>query len=222
MKRTVLLITAMSVLWVLPLSAQDSGTFSKFTFSLGTGITTPLNPTAQYTGVSGNFAASLGYKLSNRQSVNGEFLYSGLPGSVYVIQPVKLPTVSSNVYYLGANYRYQVDRIGGSVFGIYGIVGGGWYDRYITVDQTYIVPAGTPCVPIWTWWGYACDSNGYVSSYTVAKKGGSTGGFNGGFGFSIALGGGKWKFFSEARYHYAFNENVPTTMIPVTLGIRYR
>ncbi len=219
-KRIILLISALAGLWVLPLHAQDYGKFDKFTFSVGGGITTPLNPTAQFTGISGNFITSAGYKISKEHSINGEFMVAGLPGSVYAIQPVKLPTVSSNVYYLGANYRFQADHLRGSPFGIYSIVGGGWYDRYITLNQDYVVPPNTVCQPIYDWWGYACAPSGYVYTQQVARKGTSGGGVNAGFGFTIAL-AGRLKFFTEARYHYAFHGNVATTMVPVTMGFRF-
>jgi hypothetical protein len=219
MKKIAMLIGACGVLFVLPLHAQDHNKFDKFTFGFGGGISTPLNPTAKYTGISGTFLTSAGYKINPKSSINGEFMWSGLPGSVYAIQPTKLPTVASNVYHLGANYRYQVDHIRGSIFGLYAIAGGGWYYRYITLNQDYVVPANTPCQPIYTWWGYSC-AGGYVYSDTIAKKGTSGGGVNAGFGFSIGL-SRNLKFFTETRYHYAWHANVPTTMIPVTMGLRF-
>lgn len=219
-KKIVMSISALSVLWISPLHAQDYTKFEKFTFSVGGGVSTPLNPTAQFTGISGNFITSAGYRINKRNSINGEFMWSGLPGSVYTIQPIKMPTVASSVYFLGANYRYQIDRIGGSIFGVYAIVGGGWYYRYITLNQDYVVPPNTVCQPIYTYWGYTCSPGGYVYTDTVARKGTSGGGVNAGFGFSIAL-GRSMKFFTEARYHYAFHENIPTTMVPVTLGLRF-
>ena len=45
----------------MQLHAQD---FEKFAFNIGGGITTPLNPTANYVGLSGNFAA--GARITDR------------------------------------------------------------------------------------------------------------------------------------------------------------
>ena len=202
---------------VAPLSAQD---YSKFAFNMGGGITTPLNPTGAYAGVSGNFVIGAGYNMNKSNAIIGEFMYSGLPSNLSVIQPVKLPTSNINLYALTVNYRHQVDRIKGSAFGVYFVGGGGWYQRYITVDKNYTVPAAVPCSPYWDWYGYSC-ADGYVYSETVAKKGVSAGGINGGIGFTIRLADSNLKFFTEARYHYAFSERVPTTVVPVTFGIRY-
>jgi hypothetical protein len=33
--------------------------------------------------------------------------------------------------------------------------------------------------------------------------------------------GDGWSFFSEARYHYAWSEFIPTTLTTVTFGFRF-
>jgi hypothetical protein len=199
--------------WISCLHGQ-----SKVTFNVGGGVSTPLNPTGAYTGVSGNFNFGVGYNLDSKNSISGEFLWSGLPPDVFALHPEDSPTGSINLYSMGASYRHHIDSIHHSPLGVYGILGGGWYYRYASIDKNYTVPANTPCSPIYYWWGYSC-SGGY--SQTVAYKGASAGGVNGGFGFTLRLADSGWKFYAEARYHYAFTSRVPTTLIPVTLGIRY-
>ena len=171
--------------------------------------------------MSGNFDFSAGYNLDAKNSLNGEFLWSGLPTDVFTIHPIDSPTGKINLYSLGVNYRHHIDSIHGSPLGVYGILGGGWYYRYSSVDKNFVVPPATVCAPIYGWWGYGCDPNGYVYSQTVAFKGASSGGVNGGVGFTLRLSDSGWKFYTEARYHYAFSNRIPTTLIPVTLGIRY-
>ena len=200
------------------LHAQD---YSKFTMNIGGGISTPLNPTGAYAGMSGNFAAGLGYNINQKNAIIGEFMFSGLPSNLAVIQPVKAPYSSINLYSLTVNYRHQFDRISGSPFGVYTLFGGGWYHRYTAINKDYVVPPGIACQPVWYWWGYGCDSNGYVYTNTVASKGSSAGGLNGGVGFTIRFADSNLRFFTEARYHYAFTDRIPTTMVPVTFGIRY-
>jgi hypothetical protein len=203
---------------ILPLRADD---FSKLNFNIGGGISTPLSPTSNYVGVSGNFVAGAGYNINKRNSIIGEFMWSGLPPNFSILHPVNAPFGNVNLYTLTANYRHSVDRIGHSPFGVYVIAGGGWYYRYASVDKNYVVPPGTVCQPIWTWWGYGCDPDGFVYTATVAYRGLSAGGLNGGTGFTIRLSDSGWKFYTEARYHYAFHSFVPTTLIPVTFGIRF-
>jgi hypothetical protein len=202
---------------LIPVQAQD---YSRFAFNMGGGITTPLNPTGAYAGVSGNFVIGAGYNINKSNAVIGEFMYSGLPSNLFVLQPIQAPSSSINLYSLTVNYRHQFDRISGSPFGVYLMGGGGWYQRHISVDKNVTLPATVPCAPYWYWYGYAC-SDGYVYSQTVAKKGVSAGGFNTGIGFTIRLADSNLRFFTEARYHYAFSEHLPTTLIPVTFGLRY-
>jgi hypothetical protein len=202
--------------WMTPLSGQTD-----LAFNMGGGISTPLNPTGAYTGVSGNFNVGAGYSLGKRNSITGEFLWSGLPPDVTNIHPIKAPTGNINLYSLTVNYRRHIDSIYASPLGIYAIAGGGWYYRYSTIDKSYTVPPGTVCQPIYNWWGYGCDPNGYTYTDTIAARGSSSGGVNGGVGFTLRLGDTNWKFYTEARYHYAFSARIPSTVIPITFGIRY-
>ncbi|HWB85989.1 MAG TPA: outer membrane beta-barrel protein [Bryobacteraceae bacterium] len=219
-KRIMLSLALLSAAFVIPLSAQSvSGDLTKFNFNLGGGVNTPLNPTGHYVGVGGAFRAGAGYNINKHSSIIGEFGWTGLPSNV-LLHPLFAPFGSINLFSLTANYRYHIDSIKGSVFGVYTMMGGGWYYRRISVDRNFIVPPGTSCDPVFTWWGYACDSDGIVTE-TIAQRGSSAGGLNGGVGFTLRLGDKGWKFYTEARYNYAFSNRVPTTFIPVILGIRY-
>jgi len=203
---------------ITPIYAQD---FSRLSFDMGGGVSTPLNPTGQYVGVSGNFSTSLGYNIDRKNTIFGQFMWSGLPANVFVIHPEDLPHGHINLYTLTANYRHHIDSLRGSPFGVYVAAGGGWYYRHANIDKDYVVPPNTVCQPVYTYWGYACDPSGYVYTTTVASKGSSSGGVNAGVGFTIRFGDSPWKFYVESRYHYAWTERVPTVLLPVTLGIRF-
>lgn len=215
-KKIMVLAGLLAALGVVPLCAED---FSKFAFDIGGGVTAPLNPTARYVGVSGNFTTGAGYNIDKHNSILGEFMWSGLPPSLFTLQPVTAPFGNVNLYSGTAVYRYKIDRVRGSIFGVYAVAGGGWYYRKTSVDKNYIVPPSTVCQPIYTWWGYGCADTGYVYTATVASKGVSAGGLNGGVGFTIRLSNSGWKFYVESRYHYAFS-NIPSTLVPVTFGLR--
>jgi hypothetical protein len=200
----------------LPLHAQD---FSKFNFNIGGGITTPLNPTANFVGLSGNFAVGAGYNLDKKNSIIGEFQWNGLPPNTILHLP-NAPFGNINLYSITANYRHHKDRIGHSPFGLYMMAGGGWYYRHTSIDKNYFVEPNTPCLPIYFWWGYGCDT-GFTVTETIASKGNSAGGVNGGVGFTIRLSDSGWKFYTESRYNYAFSNRIATTFIPVTFGFRF-
>ena len=216
MSKKILVSIAALAIWIIPLQAQ-----TKFAFNIGGGVSTPLNPTGAYTGLSGNFDVGAGMNLDKKNSIMGEFLWSGLPGSVFTLHPVDSPTGSINLYSLGVNYRHHIDSVKGSPFGVYAIAGGGWYYRYSSIDKNYTVPPGTACAPYWGYWGYGCDPAGTVVSQTVAYRGRSSGGLNAGVGFTLRLSDSGFKFYTEARYHYAFTQGIATTLIPVTFGFRY-
>ena len=215
--RVLILSFIATTMSVSALAADDSG----FTANIGGGVTTPLNPTAQYTGTSGNFVSAVGYRINKHSSVIGEFMYSGLPPSLFILHPVNAPFGSIHLYTMTANYRYEISSINRSRFGVYGTLGGGWYYRHASVDKSYVLPPGTACQPIYTWWGYSCDPSGVVFTATVAYRGVSAGGVNAGVGFTIRLGDSSWRFYTESRYHYAFSSGIPSTLIPVTLGVRF-
>jgi len=214
-KRFLLLLGLLMTAWSIRVQAQEP---SRLTFALGGGVSAPLN---QNVGVSGNFITGAGITLNRNSSVEGDFTYSGLPPSLSVLHPISAPSGKMSLYSLGANYRYHIDSIRGSLFGAYIIGGGGWYYRHASVDKNYVVPPQTVCQPIYYWWGYGCDAGGYVYSATVAYKGTSAGGLNVGSGFTIRLADSPWKFYTEARYTYAWNSFIPTKLIPVTFGFRY-
>jgi len=143
-----------------------------------------------------------------------------MPTNLRVIHPENAPYGKANLYTLTANYRYKLDGLGESPGAVYAIGGGGWYYRYMSVDRNYVVPPGTVCQPIYTWWGYGCETGGYVYSATVAYKDISAGGLNAAAGLSIRITDSGRKFYAESRHHYAFSR-IPSTLIPVTFGFRF-
>ena len=216
-KKLRILTSLLPVLAIVPLGAED---FSRFAFDIGGGVNTPLNPTSQYVGIGGNFTTAAGYNLDKHSSILGEFMWAGLPPNLFVFHPVNAPFGSVNLYTLTGEYRYKVDHFGKSPFGVYAIGGGGWYYRHASIDKNYVVPPNTVCQPIYDWWGYGCYS-GYVYTATIASRGLSSGGLNAGVGMTIRLSDTGWKFYVESRYHYAFTQRIPTTLVPVTFGIRF-
>ncbi len=113
-------------------------------------------------GLGGKFVLGAGYNINKANAIIGEFLYSGLPSNLHVLQAVKALSSRMNLSSLTVNYRHQCDRISGSPFGLY-FIGGGWYQRY---HDRQALPAAVPCAPIW--YGYGCDG---VVYRTWSRKG---------------------------------------------------
>src|SRR6185295_14122171 len=98
MTKSVLVVSLAAIASIVPLRAQNGD----FTFNMGGGITTPLNPTAQYAGTSGNFVAGAGLQLSKKSAIVGEFMWSGLPPNLFVLHPINAPFGGVNLYTLTA------------------------------------------------------------------------------------------------------------------------
>ena len=204
----------------LCLHAQES----KINTNLGMGVSTPLNPTAPLIGASANVVTGVGYNFNEHHSIVGQFMWSGLPANKDALRPIWAVAGASdfsghsNLFTLTANYRFQQQW---KVFGVYVIGGGGWYYRHASLSREVVVGEGTLCGPSWQYWGYGCV-NGIVSQDQTLISAGSTAlGGNVGAGFTIKITEDGYKFYVEARYHYAPTKNIPTTIIPITLGFSW-
>lgn len=204
---------------LFPLQAQDSE-LQLLNFNVGGGLTVPLNPTGRYLGVNGNAGSGVGANFNKHNSIEGDFMWSGLSPALNLVQAIDRPTGSVNLFSVTGNYRFHIDSLAESPFGIYIIGGGGWYYRHTDINKNYVVPPLAVCQPIYNWWGFACDSGGFVQT-TIASHGTSAGGVDVGAGFTIKLPSPGWKFFVESRYTYAWSNFIPTTLVPVTFGFRF-
>jgi len=188
----------------------------------------PLGNTSKFAGISGAFQFGAGPNLAAHSSIVGEFMWHGLPPTRNVLQAVVNPLIaaglpsnvstSTHLYALTANYMYHRDW---HRYGYYFIAGGGWYFRHSALNN-YTVQPGTVCQPVWDWWGYTCQSGFVSTTNTIATKGVSSGGMNGGVGITISLGDSGFKYYMESRYHYSpQGGRIATQIIPVTLGFRW-
>lgn len=223
--RVWLAIGALCFLAAVPGRAQDSHSYN---LHVGGGVGVPLGQTSDFAGISGTFQFGAGPNLNEHSSIVGEFMWHGLPPTQAVLSAIASqlgtstlpPTVteSSHLYALTANYMYHR---GGYRYGYYIMGGGGWYYRHTSLNGITVAP-GTLCQPIFNWWGYSCANGIVTSNLTLATKGVSAGGVNGGVGITINMGDSGLKYYMEARYHYSpQGGRVSTQVIPVTFGFRW-
>ena len=197
---------------------------SKITTNLGMGFTVPLNPTGQLIGSSVNVNAGIGYNITKRNSIIGQFMWAGLPvnkdafNPIWIVAGARDISGSSNLFTLTANYRY---RRSWKVFGFYLIGGGGWYYRRATISRQVDAGTATVCTPIWLYWGYSCVDGTVTQNQTLLSAGSTAFGGNGGAGFTIRINEEGYQFYVESRYHYAPTKNLATTFIPITIGISW-
>ncbi len=200
--------------------AQDS----KINTNVGAGPNVPLNPAARLVGVSANVVVGVGYNFTKHHSFVGQFMWAGLPPTRDALRPIWLLTDrrdihgSANLYTVTANYRLQKQ---GKTFGAYLITGGGMYVRHAKLSREFIVGNETVCAPLWGWWGFRCSSGFVTDDVTLVSNTSTVFGGNGGVGFTIRLNEEGYKFYMEARYHYAPTSRVNTQIIPVTFGFSW-
>jgi hypothetical protein len=231
--------------------AQDPNEPGSFNFSMGGGFSVPVNPTARFAGVGGNFMTGGGYNIDKHNSIVGQFMWAGLPPtvlppSISAITQLAGFHASVNLFSLTADYKYS--GAFGSAIGYYFIGGGGWYNRQLSVSKSTIaitnqdascanqnplppscftivpsiplIPKGTVCAPIWSWYGFTC-TNGFVNTIGFGIGTSSFGG-NGGVGLTFRIKDTAWKLFIESRYNYAASRAVATHVVPVTIGFEHQ
>jgi hypothetical protein len=217
-KELLRIIGLLSVACVVPIQAQHADEEGKLNFSMGGGLSVPLNPTAKYAGVGGSFLGGGGYNLNQHNSIVGQFMWDGLPPSVGAIAQLNGISQGVNLYNITADYKYRNGF--GKTFGYYVIAGGGWFYRHASISKSTFIPTDTVCQPIYGWYGYTC-SNGFVNTVGVST-GTSSFGANGGVGLTIRVKDTPWKFFVESRYVYAASRSISTQVAPVTFGFEYQ
>ncbi len=202
---------------------EDADT-SKITTNIGGGVSVPLNPLGHFIGAGANFVVGVGYNVTKRNSLIGQFMWSGLPPDreaflpVWAAAGVRNIHGSSNLFAVTGNYRYQHQW---KVFGVYFIGGGGMYYRAASLSRSVPLGTATVCEPIWEYWGYSCESGIVSRDETLISTGDAVLGGNGGVGFTIRITDSGYKFYVESRYHYAPTRGLSTTLIPITLGFAW-
>lgn len=227
MKHATFLVLAFALALVPPLHAQDDcAGVCKVNSNLAMVVNVPVSSTAHVAGVGWGVVGGVGYNFNQRNAVIGEFLWNRMYPSGGVLQQFQTgPSESSslkansNLYALTGNYRYEMR---GRLLGAYLIGGGGWYFRKNWLSRDIITAGpGTICTPAWLWWGFTCTSGTVTANQTLATSSTNAWGMNAGVGFTVRVGEGPYRLYTETRYYYAPTKNINTQFIAVSVGIRY-
>jgi hypothetical protein len=192
--------------------------------NISTPIVIPLNPTAQAVHLGFGFAVGGGYNFTRRHGLIGEYMWNSLiptnEAQALLRAALDNPTVnaSADVMALTGNYRFELR---GKARGTYFIGGAGLYYRHSSLSQTVTSGSNISCTPMWVWWGFTCTSGTVDSNQTIRSWSSSSGGFNGGVGFTARVGDAPYRFYAESRYHYAPTSRVSTQLINISFGFRY-
>jgi hypothetical protein len=191
---------------------------------VGAPIVIPLNPTARAVHLGFGLNVGGGYNFNRQHGVVGEYLWNDLfptNGALANIrQALNDPSInaSAHVMALTGNYRYEWRR---QHLGTYFMGGAGLYYRQTSLSKKVTTGTNIACTPAWEWWGFSCTRGFVTGNQTIASFATTSGGFNGGIGFTARVGEPPYRFYAEARYHYSPNSMLNLQMINITFGFRY-
>ncbi len=166
---------------------------------VGAGPTVPLNPLAGQTADKGwNISAGGGF-TNHRFGMMLDFMYNDIGINAAGVSAAGASSGNIHTWGFMLDPVLHLSHEGPLDFYVTG--GGGIFNQTVDFNNPGMPMAGFSPVP---------------SSYSVYK-----GGVDGGAGVSFKLGSTHLKAFAEARYYYIFTAPVATTMIPITVGLRW-
>jgi hypothetical protein len=201
---------ALGLLFIPALHAQSD--YHRFTFSAGGGFTTQTGRIANDLDNGGNLQLSGGIN-AGILSLNGTFMFNGMGLTRSSLQEVNVPDGYAHVYTftIDPKLRVPLGRVN-----LYAVGGGGWMRRTVTFTK----PVLAETIVFNPWWGYygpalvpASQSLGSVSE--------NAGVWDVGGGFDFPLPRTGWKLFVEARYFDGMTSQTRTTIVPITVGLRW-
>jgi opacity protein-like surface antigen len=200
------------IIGAVPGAAQNT---NRFTFNAGAGFTEPVRFTEDRLSRGFNLNVGGGINFTPSFGLIGEFGYNDLGLTDAALAAANVPNGSTRVLSLTANPIFRFNPRGR--FDVYAIGGGGWYRRTVEFTEPTIATV-TAFDPFWgVFFPVAVPANQVIGSFSQNKPG-----LNAGGGISFSLrGDSNAKIYAEARYHYLFTDNVRTTLLPVTFGLRW-
>jgi opacity protein-like surface antigen len=195
--------------------AQDQDQIkSRFTFQGGAGFSPLVGDISSRLDNGWHVTFGGGYRFTSWFSTTIDYLYNGFGVSSKVLNEAQVPDGNAHLWSVTANpmLRWKSGR-GAHPY----VVGGvGYYRRVVEFTQPSLVPV----LYIDPFFGFAFNTlipaNEVLGSI---RKGGIGGSLGAGLDFDLGSTGAK--VYAEARYHYADTGNIPTRMVPVTIGLRW-
>ena len=195
----------------MPALAQ--GDFHHFTFNVGGGFTAVTGDISNRLDHGGHVQAGAGYNLNRFLSLGGTFSYHALGITQNALQAAQQPDGNARVFTFTVNPKLTYPFGFGNV---YVLAGGGWLRR--TVEFTQPTLASTYLYD--PWFGYytpvLIPANQVLGSFTQ-----NAGVWDVGGGANFDLPRTRAKIFAEVRFYSGLTPNQHTTMVPITVGLRW-
>jgi hypothetical protein len=189
---------------------------SRFTGSIGGGFTEPVKDIGSRLDMGWNVAAGAGIKLNPNFGINLDFMFNDLAINRATLDNQQVPDGTTRVWGFTLDPIVHLRGSEESRTDFYLTGGGGIYHRTIEFTQ----PAIATVTVFDPFFGVIYPANVGVNQ-VIASRSNVKGGLDIGGGVSFRIGSGRAKIFAEARYHHIYTRDTPTTLLPVTFGIRW-
>lgn len=189
--------------------AQNGEPARHLTLSLGGGYTTPSGAVASDVDHGGDFEFSSGYFFNQHFGITGTFLFSDAGITQSALNALNEPDGTARVFAITGDPTLRLPLRRG--ISVYALAGGGYVGRDLHFVKPVLIGFSTKHMPFMLMPGYA--SAGSIIN--------NSGGFDMGGGLNIPSPWRGAKLFVEARYFKGYTSNLNTTVVPVTIGIRW-
>lgn len=188
--------------------------FHHFTFNVGGGYTSVTGGVSSRLDGGGNFQAGAGFNFNRFLGINGTFTFNQLGITRAALNEAAEPDGNARVYTFTVDPKLTIPL--GENVSAYVLAGGGWLRR--TVEYTKPTVAATYLFD--PWFGYIgpvyVPANQVLGSFSQ-----DAGVWDAGAGLDFKLPRTRMKVYVEARYYEGFTRNTHTTIVPLTVGLRW-
>lgn len=200
--------------FTVPSFAQSESDFHRFTIGAGGGFTAITGYDSGRLDHGGNVLVGGGLNFNRYFGITGNFMFNELGITRSELNALNQPDGNARVYSVTLDPTVRLPL--GHGFSAYLLGGGGYLRRTVeftqpTLAQTFVFNP---------WWGYIGPAlvpvNQILGSVTS-----NSGAFDVGGGVNLALPKTGAHLFIESRYFHGFTSNSNTTLVPLTVGIRW-
>lgn len=193
-------------------SAQDE--YHHFTWNVGGGYTAITGGVTDRLEGGGHFQAGAGFNLNRYLGVLGTFSFHQLGLTRSALDAVDVPDGNGRVFTFTVDPKISFPL--GDRANFYILGGGGWLRRTVEFTQ----PTLAPTFIFDPWFGYIgpvlVPANQILGSFSQ-----NAGVWDVGGGFNFPLPRTNLKMYVEARYYDGMTNNTHTTIVPITVGLRW-
>jgi Outer membrane protein beta-barrel domain len=201
-----------SCIGILAFASANAQEYSKFSFDLGGGYTTPVGGTGRYLDEGWNIRAGAGFNFSGNLGAMLNLGYDQMGINSYTLSTIGVPGGGVHIFHATVDPVVRLRSRGHSNF--YLTAGGGVFHMY----QNFTAPAVVTTDAFNPFSGFfpvSYGANQVLSSYTVTKPGFDVGG-------GVEVGAfNHGKFFAEAKWEHMFLTGAHVDYIPVSFGFRW-